>query len=173
MPSYGLGMGEAAATALGAPYDTLVSGGAADCVIIAAYNRRLSRAYMVHAHRETHLASVVDQINQYILAKGAQSDVQIELASQVFGTPRPTDSGLVRNVYAALEGAGYHVAHAHGVTSLSLNIGGRFVAGVVASSADRHADDASTTMARVSFKLLAPELAGLPGGKKKSKESPI
>jgi hypothetical protein len=173
MKSYGLGMGEAAVTSGNAlKYDTLMSGGAADCVIIAAYNPELRRAYMVHAHRLTDLTIVIDQIETYVRVSTSAPLIQVHLASQVFSTANPNDSALVRLVNSALAAANLVVSATHAVSSLGVNVRGVFSPGIDAATADRAASDASTAGARVDVKLLAPNLAPAAGGRAKSSEAP-
>ena len=170
MSIYGIGMGEAAVTALGAKYDTLVSGGAADCIIIAAFNPVLSRAYMVHAHRLTNLATVIHQIDTYVRANSAAATVIVELASGIFAYLPPT--GLVQNINAALGAAGYTV-HAPNVTqSLSLNTAGVFTPAANATVTDRRPDESSNAMALVNLNILSPNVAPTLTGRPKAREAP-
>jgi hypothetical protein len=169
MSIYGIGMGEAAVTALGAEYDTLVSGGAADCIIIAAYNPSLRRAFMVHAHRTTNLAQVIEKIETYVRANSNAATVIIELASTIFAFP-PT--GLVHDVNAALGATGYTV-HAQNISrSLSLNAHGLFTAGADPQLADRKPGDSSNALGCVDLKMLSPIVAPTLTGRPQSQECP-
>ncbi len=172
MPTYGLGMGEAAATSSTGSHKTLVSGGAADCIIIGVHNPRLNRAYMVHAHRNSNLASIVEQIGMYVRGGSPAGTLVVHLASQVFGAANPNDSQLVQAVSQTLQAAGLVIGTTHASSSLSLTHMGVFTPGANAAAADRQASDQSNALSIVDLKLLDPFLAPLPGGGIKSKEAP-
>lgn len=171
--TYGLGMGEAAATGQSSGYDRLVSGGAGDCIIIAVCNPAKKRIYMVHAHRLTPMADVLEQINTFVRAGSPIATIQVRLASQIFGQQNPQHSQLVQAVRQGLNNAGYVIAAEHNASSLSLDVNGNFVPAANAQIADRPAATDSNAVAKVAFQCLDPSLVSLPGGGTKAKESPI
>ena len=172
MPGYGLGIGEAAVTATGAIYDTLLSGGASSCVIIAIRNPTRNIIFMVHVpHGTANLSSIVDFIRTNVIQGTPAGSMEVELASQTFGQSNAGDSNLVQLIRANLTQIGLVVRTEHASTSMSLNVNGDFIPGANAANASRQASDDSN--GALSFKILSPAIAPLPDGRAKSKESPI
>lgn len=103
-------------TAGNADGDIVWSGGAGDCIIVAAHGAQES--YIVHQDRsQPASAAIAAEIHQMA---GAQKSVY--LASQMFSVADPTDSGLVRSIMQALAAyADINIVAIYPFTALALN----------------------------------------------------
>lgn len=96
--SVGLGMSEYGLTTGLDKKCILGSGGAGDCIIVGAYNAADKKLFVMHVHRKTDLAKVAELIKQHIRPK--KGNLDIYLSSQIYSTPNPGNSNLVRTVEA-------------------------------------------------------------------------
>jgi hypothetical protein len=92
----------------------LWSGGAADCVIVAAVGG--SGGWIAHVDR---LGPEPDRIASQVKATGAG---QVYLASAIFASPRPADNKIVRDIMTRLAADGIGITAIYPYPSLALDV---------------------------------------------------